>query len=99
MHYSVFIPIIECYMSYVQGLMQNYSRVGVSLEAASLFLLGKVVYILPSLHPTLALLLVGFSEYDYDDNVSMKVNFYIVLRCYTLGLYVGAFTNKLSSLR
>ncbi|MFS7962483.1 hypothetical protein Hanom_Chr08g00727161 [Helianthus anomalus] len=39
---------------------------GVSLEAASLFLLrgrGKVVYILPSSDTTLALLLVGFTEY------------------------------------
>ncbi|MFS7901690.1 hypothetical protein Hanom_Chr01g00002571 [Helianthus anomalus] len=41
----------------------------VSLEATSLFLWGrgKVVYILP-LDPTLALLLVGFSEYDDDDD-------------------------------
>ncbi|MFS7890246.1 hypothetical protein Hanom_Chr00s000008g01616481 [Helianthus anomalus] len=39
---------------------------GVSLEAASLFLRsrGKAVYILPSSDPTLALLLVGFTEYD-----------------------------------
>ncbi|MFS7985210.1 hypothetical protein Hanom_Chr11g00995841 [Helianthus anomalus] len=36
---------------------------------ASLFLRGrgKVVYILPSSDPTLALLLVGFTEYDDDD--------------------------------
>ncbi|MFS7953389.1 hypothetical protein Hanom_Chr07g00618011 [Helianthus anomalus] len=41
----------------------------VSLEVASLFLWGRcmVVYMLLSLHPTLALLLVGFPEYDYDD--------------------------------
>ncbi|MFS8019672.1 hypothetical protein Hanom_Chr15g01406451 [Helianthus anomalus] len=41
---------------------------GVAREAASLFLRrkGKVVYILPSSNPTLALLLVGFTEYDDD---------------------------------
>ncbi|MFS7981338.1 hypothetical protein Hanom_Chr10g00949741 [Helianthus anomalus] len=41
-----------------------------SLEAASLFLQdrGKVVYILPFSDPTLALLLVGFTEYDDDDD-------------------------------
>ncbi|MFS8033149.1 hypothetical protein Hanom_Chr17g01566121 [Helianthus anomalus] len=58
-------------MPYVQGLMQNYYRVGgVSLEAASLFLRGrgKAVCILPSSDPTLALLLVGFTEYDDDDD-------------------------------
>ncbi|MFS7979494.1 hypothetical protein Hanom_Chr10g00927941 [Helianthus anomalus] len=44
---------------------------GVSLEAASLFLRGscKGVYILPSSDPTLALLLVGFTEYDADDDI------------------------------
>ncbi|MFS7988231.1 hypothetical protein Hanom_Chr11g01032241 [Helianthus anomalus] len=48
--------------------MQNYYRAGVSLEVASLFLWGrgKAVYILPSSDPTLALLLVGFTEYDDD---------------------------------
>ncbi|MFS7902137.1 hypothetical protein Hanom_Chr01g00007691 [Helianthus anomalus] len=42
---------------------------GVSLEAASLFLRGrgKVVYISPSSDPTLALLFVGYTEYDDDD--------------------------------
>ncbi|MFS8007233.1 hypothetical protein Hanom_Chr14g01258591 [Helianthus anomalus] len=55
--------------------MQNYYRgiePRVSLEAASLFLRdrGKVVYILPSSDPTLALLLVGFTEYDHDDVLS-----------------------------
>ncbi|MFS8000160.1 hypothetical protein Hanom_Chr12g01175101 [Helianthus anomalus] len=42
---------------------------GVLLEAASLLLRGrgKVVYILPSSDPSLALLLVGFTEYDDDD--------------------------------
>ncbi|MFS7983662.1 hypothetical protein Hanom_Chr11g00977141 [Helianthus anomalus] len=51
--------------------MQNYYRAGISLEATSLFLWGrgKVVYILPSSDPTLALLLVGFTEYDDDDDV------------------------------
>ncbi|MFS8033010.1 hypothetical protein Hanom_Chr17g01564451 [Helianthus anomalus] len=49
--------------------MQNYYRAGVSLETTSLFLTGrgKVVYILPSSDPTLALILVGFTEYDDDD--------------------------------
>ncbi|MFS7933751.1 hypothetical protein Hanom_Chr04g00383471 [Helianthus anomalus] len=39
---------------------------GVSLEAASLFLRGrgKIACILPSSDRTLALLLVGFTEYD-----------------------------------
>ncbi|MFS7933347.1 hypothetical protein Hanom_Chr04g00378651 [Helianthus anomalus] len=48
--------------------MQNYYRVGVSLEAVSLFLRGrgKTVYILPSSDPTSALLLVRFTEYDDD---------------------------------
>ncbi|MFS7951069.1 hypothetical protein Hanom_Chr07g00590611 [Helianthus anomalus] len=43
----------------------------VSLEAASQFLRGrgKAVYILPSSDPTLVLLLVGFTEYDDDDDV------------------------------
>ncbi|MFS8005855.1 hypothetical protein Hanom_Chr13g01242271 [Helianthus anomalus] len=45
---------------------------GVSLEAVSLFLRGrgKAVYILLSSDPTLALLLVGFTEYDDDDGFS-----------------------------
>ncbi|KAJ0827723.1 hypothetical protein HanRHA438_Chr17g0829081 [Helianthus annuus] len=44
------------------------------MEAASLFLRGrcKVVYILPFLDPTLALLLVRYTEYD-DDDFIMKV--------------------------
>ncbi|KAF5772034.1 hypothetical protein HanXRQr2_Chr13g0572041 [Helianthus annuus] len=39
------------------------------LEAASLFLWGrgKAVYISPSSDPTLALLLVGYTEYDDDE--------------------------------
>ncbi|MFS7913188.1 hypothetical protein Hanom_Chr02g00138881 [Helianthus anomalus] len=42
----------------------------VSLEAASLFLWGKckTIYILPSLDPTLHLLLVGFTKYGDNDN-------------------------------
>ncbi|MFS7899148.1 hypothetical protein Hanom_Chr14g01269131 [Helianthus anomalus] len=50
--------------------MQNYYRVG-GLTGSSLSIpMGrcKVVYILPSLDPTLALLLVGFIEYDDDDD-------------------------------
>ncbi|MFS8020576.1 hypothetical protein Hanom_Chr16g01417151 [Helianthus anomalus] len=41
----------------------------VSLEAISLFLRGrgKTIYILFSSNPTLALLLVGFSDDDDDD--------------------------------
>ncbi|MFS7920394.1 hypothetical protein Hanom_Chr03g00224361 [Helianthus anomalus] len=47
---------------------------GVSLEAASLFLWGrgKAVYI--SSDPTLALLLVGFTEYDDDDDLDKRTN-------------------------
>ncbi|MFS8029337.1 hypothetical protein Hanom_Chr16g01521161 [Helianthus anomalus] len=55
--------------------MQNYYQAepGVSPEATSLFLRGrgKAVYILPSSDPTLALLLVGFTEYDDDDDLSI----------------------------
>ncbi|MFS7930048.1 hypothetical protein Hanom_Chr04g00339581 [Helianthus anomalus] len=32
---------------------------------------GKIVYILPSSYPTLALLLVGFTEYDDDNDTYM----------------------------
>ncbi|MFS7916322.1 hypothetical protein Hanom_Chr02g00175781 [Helianthus anomalus] len=51
--------------------MQNYYGAGVSLEATSLFLRGRgnAVYILPSLDLTLALLLVGFTKYDDDDDI------------------------------
>ncbi|MFS7949324.1 hypothetical protein Hanom_Chr06g00570201 [Helianthus anomalus] len=58
-------------MSCVQGLMQNYYRVEISLETISLFLRGrgKTVYILPSLDPTLVLLLMRFPGYDDDDFV------------------------------
>ncbi|MFS7999835.1 hypothetical protein Hanom_Chr12g01171281 [Helianthus anomalus] len=47
---------------------------GVSLETASLFIRGrgKAVYILPSSDPTLALLLVGFTEYDDDDTIRLR---------------------------
>ena len=40
------------------------------MEAGSLFLRdrGKAVYILPSSDPTLALLLVEFTEYEYDND-------------------------------
>ncbi|MFS7888385.1 hypothetical protein Hanom_Chr00s000001g01594381 [Helianthus anomalus] len=50
--------------------MQDYYRAGVSLEAASLFIQGrgKAVYILPSSDPIFALLLVGFNDYDDDNN-------------------------------
>ncbi|MFS7947883.1 hypothetical protein Hanom_Chr06g00553391 [Helianthus anomalus] len=46
-------------------------KLGVSLEATSLFIRGrdKVVYILPSSDPTIALLLVGFTKYDDDDDI------------------------------
>ncbi|MFS7940778.1 hypothetical protein Hanom_Chr05g00468371 [Helianthus anomalus] len=50
--------------------MQNYHRAG-CLTGSSLSIptgRGKVVYILPSSDPTLALLLVGFTEYDDDDD-------------------------------
>ncbi|MFS7952476.1 hypothetical protein Hanom_Chr07g00607371 [Helianthus anomalus] len=56
--------------------MQNYYRAGVSLKATSLFLRGsgKVVYILPSSDPTLALILVRFIEYD-DELVTLVMIF------------------------
>ncbi|MFS7999873.1 hypothetical protein Hanom_Chr12g01171731 [Helianthus anomalus] len=49
-------------------------ELGVSLEAASLFVRsrGKAVYILLSSDPTLALLLVGFTKYDDDDSVILE---------------------------
>ncbi|MFS8005347.1 hypothetical protein Hanom_Chr13g01236261 [Helianthus anomalus] len=55
-------------------MMQNYNRAGVLLEAVSLFLRGrgKVVYILHSSDPTLALLFVGFTEYDDNDGPNHK---------------------------
>ncbi|KAJ0455755.1 hypothetical protein HanIR_Chr15g0754711 [Helianthus annuus] len=45
---------------------KNYYEPGVLLEATPLFLRGrgKAVYILSSSDPTLALLLMGFTEYD-----------------------------------
>ncbi|MFS7955960.1 hypothetical protein Hanom_Chr07g00648921 [Helianthus anomalus] len=69
MHQSVFFPIAKCYVPYVQGLMQNYNRAGCLTGSSFSFLhgRGKAVYILPSSDPTLALLLVGFTEYDDDD--------------------------------
>ncbi|MFS7930287.1 hypothetical protein Hanom_Chr04g00342471 [Helianthus anomalus] len=50
------------------GFVYMLLRWWVSLEAESLFLRGrgKVVYMLPSSDPTLALLLVGFTDYDDD---------------------------------
>ncbi|MFS7907907.1 hypothetical protein Hanom_Chr01g00077021 [Helianthus anomalus] len=78
MRQSVFVSIAKCYVPYVQGLMQNYNRAG-GLTGNSLSILrgrGKAVYILPSSDPTLALLLVGFTEYD-DDYVSNCINFII----------------------
>ncbi|MFS7955150.1 hypothetical protein Hanom_Chr07g00639251 [Helianthus anomalus] len=51
---------------------------GVSFEATSLFLRGrgKAVYISPSSDPTLALLLVGYTEYDDDDDDDDDDDFY-----------------------
>ncbi|KAJ0443765.1 hypothetical protein HanIR_Chr16g0824441 [Helianthus annuus] len=45
----------------------------VLLEAASLFLCGrgKTIYILPYSYSVLALILMGFSEYDDDDELLM----------------------------
>ncbi|MFS7979165.1 hypothetical protein Hanom_Chr10g00924191 [Helianthus anomalus] len=50
--------------------MQNYYRAeGLTRSNLSIPMgRGKVVYILPSSDPTLALLLVGFTEYDDDDD-------------------------------
>ncbi|MFS7916899.1 hypothetical protein Hanom_Chr03g00182781 [Helianthus anomalus] len=57
--------------------MQNCYRVGVSLEADSLFLRsrGKTVYILHFSDLTLALLLVKSTEYDDDDFWELKTYF------------------------
>ncbi|MFS7954076.1 hypothetical protein Hanom_Chr07g00626081 [Helianthus anomalus] len=56
-------------------MQKYYGATGVSLEVASLFLRGrgKVVYILPSSDPTLALLLVGFNKYHDDDDVFINI--------------------------
>ncbi|MFS7939743.1 hypothetical protein Hanom_Chr05g00455511 [Helianthus anomalus] len=55
-----------CLMS--KALCKTTTEPGVSLEATFLFLQvrGKTVYILPSSDPTLALLLVGYTEYVDD---------------------------------
>ncbi|MFS8029154.1 hypothetical protein Hanom_Chr16g01518981 [Helianthus anomalus] len=65
---------IACYSGSIALLYRLASR-GVSPEAASLFLRGrgKAVYILPSSYPTFALLLVGFTEYDDDDDDSTAI--------------------------
>ncbi|MFS7934179.1 hypothetical protein Hanom_Chr05g00388561 [Helianthus anomalus] len=72
-------------VTYVQGLMQNYNRVG-CLIGSSLSILtgrGKAIYISPSSDPTLVLLLVGYTEYDDDDVLSCfyrdKWNIYIII--------------------
>ncbi|MFS7985980.1 hypothetical protein Hanom_Chr11g01005081 [Helianthus anomalus] len=54
-------------------------ELGVSLEAVSVFLTsrGKSVYILPSSYPTLALLLVGFTEYDDDDDECVRSRLFV----------------------
>ncbi|MFS8000245.1 hypothetical protein Hanom_Chr12g01176051 [Helianthus anomalus] len=70
MHQSIFVPIAKCYVPFVQCLCKTTTEPGVSLEAASLFQQGrgKTLYILPPSDPTLALLLVGFTEYDDDES-------------------------------
>ncbi|MFS8024296.1 hypothetical protein Hanom_Chr16g01461571 [Helianthus anomalus] len=78
MHQSVFVPIAECYVSYVQGLMQNYSRVG-SLTGNSLSTptgRGKVVYVLPFSDPTFALLLMRFTKYEDDHEGRISYNLF-----------------------
>ncbi|MFS7942658.1 hypothetical protein Hanom_Chr06g00490991 [Helianthus anomalus] len=56
-----------CFMSKVS--CKTTIEPGFSVEATFLFLRsrGKIVYIIPSSDPTLALLLVRFTEYDDDD--------------------------------
>ena len=54
-------------MAYVQSLMQNYYRVGGLTESS--------LYILLSSDPTLALLFVGFTEYDDDDDLVYIIRF------------------------
>ncbi|MFS8024595.1 hypothetical protein Hanom_Chr16g01465031 [Helianthus anomalus] len=91
-----FCPIAECYVPYVQGLMQNYYRVGVLLEVVSLFLRGrgKSVYILPYSDPILALLLVIFTEYDdYDD----FVGFYSHCSSFSIDHRISSFKKKVVS--
>ncbi|MFS8022245.1 hypothetical protein Hanom_Chr16g01437171 [Helianthus anomalus] len=63
--------MLEKYWKYIK---KTITEPEVSMEAASLFLRGrgKVVYILPSLDPTLALLLVGFTEYGDDELMMIK---------------------------
>ncbi|KAJ0659225.1 hypothetical protein HanOQP8_Chr14g0523641 [Helianthus annuus] len=82
----------ESYAPYVQGLMQNYMEPGVSLEAASLVLWGrgKAVYILPSSDRTLALILVGFTEYD--DDVTCATFFFFIFLTIHLTFFYFLFT-------
>ncbi|MFS7959560.1 hypothetical protein Hanom_Chr08g00692521 [Helianthus anomalus] len=52
--------------------MQNYYR-AVDLTESSLSMRGKAVYILQSSDPTLALLLVRFTEYDKNDEFGIII--------------------------
>ncbi|MFS7951571.1 hypothetical protein Hanom_Chr07g00596741 [Helianthus anomalus] len=67
---AVNFKITTNFFAFVQYIFVKHNEPGVSLKAASIFLRGKgeVVYILPFSELTLALLLVGFTEYDDDDN-------------------------------
>ncbi|MFS7941257.1 hypothetical protein Hanom_Chr05g00474071 [Helianthus anomalus] len=72
--------------------MQNYSSLGSHLKQP-LFLRGrrKAVYILLSLDPTLALLWMGFTEYDDDDDDDDDVDethFRCSMKCWNLLIVV-----------
>ncbi|MFS8006018.1 hypothetical protein Hanom_Chr13g01244311 [Helianthus anomalus] len=71
----------------------------VPLEAVSLFIRGrgKAVYILPSSYLTFVLLLIGFTEYDDDDDIFPKclylymcyVPYSYLYRFYVFGICIG----------
>ncbi|MFS7929941.1 hypothetical protein Hanom_Chr04g00338331 [Helianthus anomalus] len=63
--------------------MQNYYRAR-GLTGNSLSIptgRGNAVYILPTLDPTLALLLVGFTKYDDDDDLYNIIYLYLFNIC------------------
>ncbi|KAJ0751490.1 hypothetical protein HanLR1_Chr05g0193961 [Helianthus annuus] len=75
---------VMCLMS--KAWCKSTIEPGVSLEAASLFLRGrgKAAYILPSSDPTFALLLVGFTPYNDDDDGDMELwEIYFLFLCRT----------------
>ncbi|MFS7977490.1 hypothetical protein Hanom_Chr10g00904581 [Helianthus anomalus] len=67
MHKLVFVPNAECYVPYVQGFDEKLLSSQGSHWRQPLYSYGrgKAVYI----YPTFVLLLVGFTEYDDDDDL------------------------------